>query len=55
MNIYEIAKCAGVSPATVSRVLNGTAPVKAETRLRVLQVVQEQHYIPNLAAKNLSS
>lgn len=55
MNIYEIAKCAGVSPATVSRVLNGTAPVRAETRLRVLQVVQEQHYIPNLAAKNLSS
>ena len=55
MNIYEIAKCAGVSPATVSRVLTGTAPVKAETRLRVLQVVQEQHYIPNLAAKNLSA
>ena len=46
MNIYEIAKCAGVSPATVSRVLNGTAPVKAETRLRVLQVVQEQHEVP---------
>lgn len=55
MNIYEIAKCAGVSPATVSRVINGNAPVKAETRLRVLQVIQEQHYVPSQAAKILST
>lgn len=55
MNINEIAKCAGVSPATVSRVMNSTAPVKAETRLRVLKVIQEQNYVPNLAAKNLST
>ena len=55
MTIYEIAKYARVSPATVSRVLNGTAPVKAETRLRVLQAIQEQHYIPSLAAKNLGA
>jgi len=39
-SIREIARLAGVSPATVSRVLNDTAVVDPQTRERVLQVVQ---------------
>lgn len=54
MNIAEVAHKAGVSPATVSRVLNHTATVKEETRNRVLQVIEENRYTPNIAAKNLS-
>lgn len=54
MNIAEVARKAKVSPATVSRVLNNTAAVKEETRMRVLQVIEENRYTPNIAAKNLS-
>ena len=54
MDIAEVARRAGVSPATVSRVLNKTAPVKEETRRRVLRVIQDSNYIPNVAARNLS-
>lgn len=54
MNIAEVARKAGVSPATVSRVINHTAAVREETRQRVLQVIEENRYTPNIAAKNLS-
>jgi LacI family transcriptional regulator len=53
-SIREIAKMAHVSPATVSRVLNGTAVVDPETRDRVLRVVQETGYRPNEIARSLS-
>ena len=36
-NLDDIARAAGVSASTVSRVLNGTAPISEETRRRVLQ------------------
>ena len=39
VNIREVARMAGVSPATVSRVINGTAKVSAEKRARVLEVI----------------
>lgn len=55
MNIAEIAKQAGVSPATVSRVINGTAFVKEETRMRVMEVIEKNRYVPNLAARNLGA
>lgn len=54
INIAEVARLAGVSPATVSRVLNNTAPVREKTRQRVLQVIEENRYTPNIAARNLS-
>ena len=40
-SIREVAKIAGVSPATVSRVMNGTANVDEEKKQRVLEAIQE--------------
>lgn len=54
MNIYDIAKEAGVSTSTVSRVLNGSKNVKAETRDRVLKIINHKNYVPNTLARNLS-
>ena len=51
----EVAKRAGVSPATVSRVLNKTRYISAETKKRVLQVVQELQYFKNIHARRLST
>ena len=51
--IREVAERAGVSPATVSRVLNGTAVVREATREKVLAVVDELGYRPNRVAGNL--
>jgi LacI family transcriptional regulator len=41
----DIAREARVSVATVSRVLNGSAPVRPETRKRVEQVVRKHHFV----------
>lgn len=54
MNIYDIAKEAGVSPATVSRVLNNRNNVKEETRNKILEVIKGKNYSPNMIARNLS-
>ena len=54
ITIVEVAKKANVSVATVSRVMNGNYPVKAETRERVLQVIEELNYIPNMQARELT-
>ena len=53
MTIKDIAKLAGVSVSTVSRVLNERPDVSAENRQRVLSVIQEHNYIPNNSARNL--
>ena len=53
-NIHDVAKRAGVSPATVSRVLNGFARVNAATRARVLKSVAALNYHPNANARALS-
>ncbi|WP_386679095.1 LacI family DNA-binding transcriptional regulator [Loktanella sp. R86503] len=53
--IYDVAKAAGVSPKTVSRVLNGDAPVKAETAKIVRQVIKELSYAPSSAARAMRS
>ena len=49
----DVARAAGVSHQTVSRVLNGADNVRAETRERVLRAVQELHYRPNSMARAL--
>src|SRR5215208_5180100 len=53
MRIKDVAERAGVSPATVSRVLNGATSVRAEYRERVLRVIEELGYRPNRLASNL--
>ncbi len=51
--IDQVAKKAGVSKATVSRVLNNSKPVRDETRLRVMDAVRELDFKPNPAARSL--
>jgi LacI family transcriptional regulator len=54
MTLEEVARRARVSTATVSRVLNNGASVKSSTRARVLRVMQELKYSPNLHAQSLA-
>ena len=53
MTISDIAKLAGVSVATVSRVLNNKGYVKAETRKRIEEVIAQKGYHPNAVARSL--
>lgn len=53
ISIREVAKLAGVSPATVSRVMNGTARVDEEKRARVERVICETGFRPNEVARSL--
>lgn len=53
MNIYDISSQAGVSIATVSRVLNGNENVSDKTRQKVLKVMEECGYTPNAFARGL--
>ena len=53
MNIYEAAKRAGVSIATVSRVINNSSNVRPDTRERVEAVLREMNYRPNAIARSL--
>ncbi|MDO4530479.1 MAG: LacI family DNA-binding transcriptional regulator [Bacillota bacterium] len=53
MTIKDIAERCGVSVSTVSRVLNGHPDVSEAVRRKVLQVVQEVHYVPNNSARDL--
>lgn len=54
-SLSDVAMRAGVSTATVSRVLNGTAPVTEEVMERVRHACQDLNYVPNGAARALSS
>src|SRR6202140_123237 len=51
----EVAKQAGVSPATVSRVLNKTQYIAPETEQRVLAVVRQLNYYKNVHARRLAT
>lgn len=53
--IIDVARKAGVSTATVSRVLNGTATVHPDTSHRVRQVIESLGYTPRSAARQLAS
>lgn len=53
--IRDIAKIAGVSTATVSRVINSPDSTSLEIRKKVIAVINEYNYVPNQMAKNLFS
>ena len=55
LTIYDVASRAGVSIASVSRVLNGQGSPRAATRERVLQAVSELGFVPDGAARALSN
>ncbi|MFD2118136.1 LacI family DNA-binding transcriptional regulator [Paenibacillus yanchengensis] len=50
----EVARLAGVSEATVSRVLNNVGPIKPETRDKVLQAASEVGYVPSALAQQFA-
>jgi LacI family transcriptional regulator len=54
MTIQDIARLAGVSKATVSRVLNNKPDVDPETRERVLRIMDEENFVPSPAATGLA-
>lgn len=54
VTVRDIAKVAGVSVASVSNVLNGVDKVSEETRERIIQVMLDLDYHPNLVARSLS-
>ena len=53
--IGDVARRAGVSKVTVSRVLNGASNVNLDTRTRVETAIADLKYLPNLAARSLRS
>ena len=54
MNIYDVAELAGVSIATVSRVLNDSPHVAEQTKLRVRRIMEEHGYVPGGFSRSLS-
>ncbi|MGB9857347.1 MAG: LacI family DNA-binding transcriptional regulator [Dictyoglomaceae bacterium] len=53
VTIRDVAKKAGVSVMTVSRVINGKRNVKESTREKVLKAIEELGYVPNSIARSL--
>ena len=53
ISIREVARLAGVSASTVSRVMNGTANVDPEKKERVLRAIEETGFVPNEVARTL--
>ncbi|MBN2657570.1 MAG: LacI family DNA-binding transcriptional regulator [Spirochaetales bacterium] len=54
MTIYELAEKAGVSTATISRVLNNSPKVSEKTRNRIHKLMKEENYVPSAFARGLS-
>lgn len=55
ITLEDVARLAGVSRTTASRVLNGRPGVRAETRARVLRVIRAARYRPNALARSLAA
>jgi LacI family transcriptional regulator len=54
LTIEQVARAAGVSPMTISRVINKERNVRDETRRRVLEAIERMNYSPNIAARTLA-
>lgn len=54
MDSKLIAKLAGVSRSTVSKVINNYSDVSKETKDRILKIIEEYEYYPNLSAQKLA-
>ncbi|MDO4292585.1 MAG: LacI family DNA-binding transcriptional regulator [Eubacteriales bacterium] len=54
VTIYDIAKEAGVSPATVSRVITNSANVRREKKAKVMELVEKYNFKPNALARGLA-
>lgn len=54
ITIYDIANEAGVSPATVSRVLTNNANVRPEKKEKILEIIEKYNFKPNVMARGLS-
>ena len=54
-NIYDVAKEAGVSRSTVSRVLNNRKEVNIETREKIQKAMEKLNYQPNSNARSLAT
>ncbi|GAF39913.1 LacI family transcriptional regulator [Agrilactobacillus composti DSM 18527 = JCM 14202] len=52
-SLTDIAKLAGVSPATVSYALNGNRKISADTTARILKIAQDLNYHPSKIAQGL--
>lgn len=55
MNIYDVAKEAGVSIATVSRVINNNGSVNPKTKEKIEEVIKKLGYVPNAIARGLAT
>jgi LacI family transcriptional regulator len=55
VTIHEVAALAKVSPKTVSRVINNEPRVRPNTRARILEIIEQLNYRPNLNARGLAS
>lgn len=54
LTIHDIAKAAGVSTGTVSRALNGRSGVNPQTKTRILELVRQLGYVPDVGARQLA-
>ena len=55
VTLNDIAKKVGVSPSTVSRVINGSAPISDEMKKKIYKAMNELNYHPNSLARNLAT
>jgi LacI family transcriptional regulator len=55
ISMNDISRMAGVSVATVSRIINQNGRYSAETERRVREIIEKYHYMPNMAAKGLKT
>ena len=53
ITIYDISQKAGVSIATVSRVINGSGNVRPSTKKKVLDIIRQYDYTPNAFARGM--